>query len=132
MAKGDSIFRANQFANSFMRGFSFIDDINHRKRQEAKLDIRLEEETVLICGVTDHSGVDDLDSLMLVREQQLESAQKSRETETRRLARACRALRSKRQSRDVWRSRLSVQTGCLRPNLSQADARFGDRSDTGR
>jgi hypothetical protein len=34
----------NAFLNSFMQGFSFIDDINSRKRQEQKLDERLAEE----------------------------------------------------------------------------------------
>ena len=35
---------ANQFTTSFMRGFSFIDQINQRNMAQDKLDIRLEEE----------------------------------------------------------------------------------------
>jgi hypothetical protein len=36
--------RKDAFLNSFMRGFSFIDDINQRKQAQLKLDARLEEE----------------------------------------------------------------------------------------
>lgn len=35
---------ANEFTNSFMRGFSFVDDIRARKERQQKLDARLEEE----------------------------------------------------------------------------------------
>ena len=40
----DNSATAGAFVNSFMQGFSFIDDINSRKRQEQKLDQRLAEE----------------------------------------------------------------------------------------